>query len=151
MDRNPYAPPRSGRLELRPERPRRVLVATILLSIVVLSSLRDIGSTWSETGEGSDPLPSPYLEWFIATMAGAIVLAYALSAWLIFKIHAGANWARWAYLVLAIAGDAFFIWNLDASQPSSRYEPALTFCTMAVELVPLYLLFTGPARHWFRR
>jgi hypothetical protein len=101
----------------------------------------------------ADPQHSP-TESAMARVAIVVISfgLFAIAAWLIFKIGQGRNWARWAYLVLAVLGylTVAASWQTYVNQFTASPITAVLFALqLATEIPALYLLFTKPGREWF--
>jgi hypothetical protein len=80
-------------------------------------------------------------------LAGLVVFALAVNAWLILWVSRGANWARIVLLVnliLQLPGAASW-------RGQSALLVILSVAGMALQTVAMYLLFRDPGRRWFHR
>jgi hypothetical protein len=147
MDRNPYAPPESVVTDAPVEapRPREIVIAVGILwcamtfgCILVLSSAKDATFAISDPRFALSLLPA-------ATYFGAFALVNM-------SLSRGRNWARIVFLlyVLYALCTKFILGFGQLAWPDAR-SIIISVAELAVVLIPLYLLFTGPARKWFKR
>jgi len=145
MSRNPYAPP--GATVADPPTPpiqRPPLIARALQLLWISLVLGVIGTFVHETEATS-------LEWIITAVYVGIYSAVVV--WLLYKIGRRRNWARIAYLGLAIFSYLGIWLDWRSYYNSYRSHPSwivLDFVGIAAELVALGLLFCRPANGWFR-
>jgi hypothetical protein len=78
------------------------------------------------------------------------VFTFAVMALLIYLIWAGHNWARITFTVLFALGMVFYIPTLKGFFQFSFVAGALNLVQTLLQVVALYLLFTGPGRDWFK-
>ena len=80
-------------------------------------------------------------------LVGLVVLLI----WLI--VQRRMNWARWALLLLVVAGDLSLLHDLLAGEFARKAFAIalLTAVTFVLEIAAFYLIFTGNARDWFRK
>jgi len=94
----------------------------------------------------------------LTTMAGigfiifiqVFVLAFfVLFIWLIARRRA--NWARWTFLAIFLIGLVFYIPNVIVLLQSSLLSGSLNIVQCLLQIVALYLVFTGNAVAWFKK
>ena len=73
-------------------------------------------------------------------------LLIALLVFVICKVWAGSNWARFAYVLI------FFVGVFDAVEVFQIFSivAVLTLAELLAQLVALYLVFSPPGNVWFR-
>lgn len=75
----------------------------------------------------------------------------AIVVFLIFKIAAGRNWARIAFLVLFVLGSFPMAGVILDEFASAPFMGALSVAQIGLQAYALYLLFTQPGSAWFRK
>jgi hypothetical protein len=144
--RNPYAPPGApvtdaSDFKAREPRPLQVTWAVRLLWVDLALSVPQVGLGWS--GDRG----------FLLNLltAGMSVVLLAFEAWVILKISAGRNWARWVALVSVVVGVPTAFITVGQMQEVSSFEVVLDLAATCVDGIALYLLFISSGRQWFRR
>ncbi len=61
------------------------------------------------------------------------------------------NWARWVFLVFFVIGLVFYVPALLDMFRASTLIGLLSAVQMVIQLVALYLIFTGNSREWFAK
>ena len=79
------------------------------------------------------------------------VLVFAITAFLVFKMSAGRNWARITFLVLFVIGVIPTIPILLADFSRSAVSGGIGVIQAGLQLYALVLVFTEPGKHWFKR
>jgi hypothetical protein len=161
MNRNPYAAPESvvDPVEIRSQRPNEVTYAVRLLwigiAISVIAEVINLRVIVEQIQAGASRAPAPQMVANVAliTVLGGAAIGLLLWAWVISRIAAGRNWARWLFLVLLAIGMLFLLLNLHTTVAMYSRRP-LMGVTAAVnwilQLVPCYLLLTPRAGAWFK-
>jgi hypothetical protein len=72
-----------------------------------------------------------------------------LFIWLIARRHA--NWARWVFLVISLAGLLAYIPVLGQMLRINPFSGILSMIQFLIQAVAFYLVFTGNAVAWFKR
>jgi len=80
-----------------------------------------------------------------------LIFTFALIAFLIFKISAGRNWARIAFLVLFITGVLPTLPIVLGEFSRSGVVGALSVTQTGLQIYALFLVFTFPGSSWFRK
>jgi heme A synthase len=94
---------------------------------------------WQATPSALQPIST--------TLALAITAALiALLVFVIYKVWAGRNWARFLYVLI------FFVGVYDAVEVFQVFSvvAVLTLGELLVQFVALYLVFLAPGNAWFR-
>ena len=146
MTHNPYSPPRAevGDVQDRPggeprPRPRAIGFAVVLLILE------------TAVGVGSFFLPEKMAElagdfW---SLGGIVALFVGVSAYLIYRVWRGDNWARYVFLFLT----AISLINFNEIAVDLTGRPiglGIDIATFTLDAAAVILLF-GPGRDWFRR
>lgn len=79
-----------------------------------------------------------------------VVFGIAISAFLIFTISAGKNWARVVYLVVFVT-DVIPLSFILADFSQSLLINILFMTKIGLQAYAMFMLFTQPARSWFLR
>lgn len=129
-----YSPPRTVVQDAadRP-RPKRVSTAMRLL--------------WAAFALGTPSLLYPVVVTPDGFAAVFTVLAIAFSIWLYLKVAAGRNWARVVLALLMALGVLALALPVE---PSPLALQVLDWSCLTLDLVALWLLFTGESVSWFR-
>jgi hypothetical protein len=85
---------------------------------------------------------------FVLTIQASVFAIVVLFIWLIARRRA--NWARWALLIMFLAGMVFYIPTLGQMLRTSPLSAILSIIQYFIEGLALYLVFTGNAVAWFR-
>lgn len=80
-----------------------------------------------------------------------IIFTFALIVFLIFRISAGKNWARIAYLVLFVIGTLPTVPIVLGEFSRSPVAGVLSVVQVGLQIYALVLLFTKPGSGWFRK
>lgn len=84
-----------------------------------------------------------------ASLAIALSVVTAAMIWLLVKIRARKNWARWVTLLLAIWGLASTADSLQAQLSVRPFLTMIDIMTSGLELIALTMLFTTRSNDWF--
>ena len=76
---------------------------------------------------------------------------FVLIAYLIYRIAAGENWARIAFLVMLILGLIPTLPQLIKEWSTAPFAAILSALQLAIQAYALFLLFTPPGNSWFSR
>ena len=147
MDHNPYSPPQTEVLESPPPndigpRPKEVTLAVRLF--------------WAELAIGAVQLAlrmaskdsNPY---FIATLI-TIVVFFAAEAFVVYSLWMRRNWARYVALAATLLGLLELAQAiLHGGLETGPREMAFSAGELALDGIALFLLFTRPAKEWFRK
>jgi len=76
-------------------------------------------------------------------------LTLSFTAFLIFEISKGKNWARIVYLVLILLGAVPYFVLLRAAIGRSRVVALLSTLETLMEFVAIAVVFSRPAKEWF--
>jgi hypothetical protein len=140
VSNNPYSPPKALVADPSTEvaqtsPPHEVTVATRFLWYSVaagaISIVLDLLGTIGRSSFGIPVIP---------------LLAIGVLSWLTYSISRGRNWARIAFLVVFVLGSPV-LYLLQRTV----IVRAASVVILVLELVALYLLFTGVGARWFRR
>lgn len=95
-------------------------------------------------------LTSPdLLDGELGTTAIALAIVTAVLVWLLMKIRARKNWARWVTLLLAIWGFASTAATLREQLSLHPLLTTIDIMTSALDLIALVMLFTTRSNDWF--
>lgn len=123
-------------MTLKQARPSRVSAASVLLCISIALGPASIFLLRGQLPSGSQT--------FFTELVTLMVLV-----WLTYKIWVGRNWARIAFTVLFALGFIFYVPILLDFFRFSAVAGTVNLSQALLQLVALYLLFTGPSRRWF--
>lgn len=87
----------------------------------------------------------------VATVIFFLVLTFALLGFLVFRISAGKNWARIAFLVMFLIGVLPTVHHTAAEFSRSFFVGALSAAQLGLQGYALFLLFTQSGNPWFRK
>ena len=145
--RNPYTPPTARvatpvDVQPSPRRPAIVLLAVFCLCVPIVLIMPRMALMIRNFSSG---LVS-------GTTLVEALLGLAIELFLILQILLRRNWACIALAVFIVLGAlfTFFAWQTRLLQPSASAAGLLVVLTL-VNLAGVALLFTPPARRWFRR
>ncbi len=79
-----------------------------------------------------------------------LVTVIAFSAFLIYKIAQGRNWARITDLVLTALGSLLYLPMLMTEFGRSPVLGAFSVVQLGLQIFALWLLFTSPGKVWFK-
>lgn len=152
MAQNPYEAPESRVADpIAPEvpRPAEVTRAVRILWISLAASLVTMlpvirGNWWAAEGGDSMPDAGPVI-------VGFALLMFAVSAWLVWMVSRGRNWARWTLLVLFVVGWLFLLTDFSRSITETPLAALADALIAAAEVWACYLLFSGAGAAWFAR
>ncbi len=77
------------------------------------------------------------------------VVIYCISAFLIFRVARGANWARWLLAIIMLFAIPLTIWPSLQALNEYPFYGALEVMQVVLFLSALLLLFRGPGGAWF--
>lgn len=123
------------------ERPKRVTngIQFLLASLALGTITAAVGVVRSTSG---------------TVMIGALIgvlMFFAVSFLLVWRIAAGKNWARIVWLVLVLIGTPFALRSYVATMKVSVLSSLLSIFITILQLVGTYLLITGSSNSWFRK
>jgi hypothetical protein len=84
----------------------------------------------------------------IVSMQIVIMALFVLFIWLIARRRA--NWARWTFLVIFVLGLIPYVPNEIALMQRSPVSFGLNLTQLVLQVMALYLVFTGDAVAWFK-
>ena len=121
------------------ERPPQVRSATWLLGTSLVLGTVCFVLEWQATPSALQPIPT-----MLALSITALLIA--LLVFVICKVWAGRNWARFVYVLI------FFVGIYDAVEVFQIFSivAVLTLAELLAQLVALYLAFSPPGNVWFR-
>jgi hypothetical protein len=136
-----YAPPKVEvrdvpREDALARRPAQVRFA---LALIVLSWLLDLPSAWGLYREGADTGLLLVIE--AAALVVLLLICRALAR--------GHGWVRHLYTLLTVAIIVFSLTEGDQT-PLPGYAAAASFLSTLCAVLPLGLLYLGPAARWYR-
>lgn len=121
-------------------RPTTVLYAVLFFGFTLLLRLPYlVGGLWHGPQEGQ-----PWLSHLLPLLlfAGDLVLIYAI--WI------GKNWARWAFLALALWGWGQFMWYAGATLTTLSPQTLVVATHIVATTVAFVMVFTPPGSRWFQ-
>ena len=145
MAQNPYEPPKSDVKDQRPVRAIADKPAAIIYAVwlVWISTLIGIPAVVYEYQRAMAETPSPvYLPLYIAI--------YGLTIAINIGINRGRNWARVAFLVLAVFSALSFGLTVEKFANDPVFILLIYFISFALEGLAAYLVFSYPGKLWFR-
>jgi hypothetical protein len=80
-----------------------------------------------------------------------IIFTLVLSAFFIWKIGQGRNWARIVLLVLFLLGMVPYIFIVRGEFARSLASGTISAVQLGLQTVAFFLIFTSPGTEWFRR
>jgi hypothetical protein len=143
---NPYAPPKAvvadSLMDSSPAaRPLAVSFAVGLLYLgVALSGLNTI-IRLLEFSVGALPI----------TVVAVPLVVLCVVALITHTISRGRNWARITLLIVVVLGLPVFLLNLRAILEDAVFTIAVSVFIYALQIVALYLVYTGVGAQWFRQ
>jgi hypothetical protein len=122
----------------RADRPLQVRGASWLLGTSLVLGMVCFVLEWQATPSALQP---------ISTMLALSITAtlIALLVFVIYKVWAGRNWARFVYVLIFVVGvyDAVEVFQMFS------VVAVLTLTELLAQLVALYLVFSAPGKMWF--
>ena len=125
--------------ELLAQRPKRVLVAARLLYVVVFIGVLRTAMTIFRHADVRSP------GFLIFTK----MLLYAVSAYLIYEVGKGRNWARWSLLALLTVSIPLGVLPAFDSIAHSPVDSLLALLQLLFYAIGMVFLFRGSASNWF--
>lgn len=123
-----------------PTRPAQVVYAVRMFYLVVaIGVVRTLMTVLRHAD-----VRSPYF--LVATK----FVVYAVALFLIYKLAAGSNWARWLLVVLLAIGIPLTVLPTIAAFSSVPLHSLLGFLQLGLYLVALYFLFQKTSSDWYR-
>ena len=115
---------------------------------------RAIGLLWASLAIGAlkTPLDWAYLtsRASVAFNAFVIIFTFAITAFFIWKIGQGRNWARIIFLVLFLLGVVPFVFIVRSEFARSPASGLLSSVQSGLQAVAFFLIFTSPGKEWFQ-
>ena len=115
---------------------------------------RAIGLLWASLAVGVAKTP---LNWAYLTSrasgafnAFVIISTFAITAFFIWKIGQGKNWARIVFLVLFLLGVVPFLFIVRSEFARSPASGLLSTVQCGLQVVAFFLIFTSPGKEWFQ-
>ena len=145
MDHNPYSPPQTEvREPVAPEdaipRPRQATWAVRVLWVeCALSGVQAILENLTETTQQ-----------YPVAVLGMTAVLLALEAFVIFKLAARRNWARYVTLVPSVLGLLTWLAALKVDLQMKPVAAGLEAVELILDGIALSLLFTSPGKQWFK-
>jgi len=113
-----------------------------------------IGLLWTSLAIGALKLP---LDWAylssrasVAFNAFVIIFTFAVTAFFIWKIGQGKNWARIVFLVLFLLGVVPFVLIVRPEFARSPTSGLLSTVQFGLQAVAFFLIFASPGKEWFQ-
>jgi hypothetical protein len=108
---------------------------------VIVSALQ-----WSQDLALAGPLASAG---FLLFVQAFVITFMVLFIWLVARRHK--NWARWLFLIIGILGIPFYFRVLGQTLRFSPVAGTLMLVQMLLQVIAVFLIFTGNARDWFKQ
>ncbi|MBL0729936.1 hypothetical protein [Piscinibacter sp. HJYY11] len=148
-----YLPPTAELVDVEAERevaerPRQVRWASVLLWLSFTLGTAVTAHELHQTVTTADP--SEFAPAATAAIAVFTFAFLALNAFLNVMIYKGRNWARIAYLVIAVLGVAFLFFPTEEEATSLTHLVGYAVGS-TLDLIAMALVFTRPGALWFRR
>ena len=148
---DPFQPPKAP-LEVpvdKGPRPKRVKTGALLIATAAVLSFIVNAAMWA----GLVRFPnSP--QGTLTDIVSALV-TLTLLGFLAWKIYAGRNWARLLFSVLVVLGVLGFVISVPFAPELMKTIPPSLWVTSTIQtglqVVALFLVFTGDAPPWFRK
>jgi len=146
MDHNPYSPPQTEVREAPPvdvgPRPKQVTLAVRLFWVEFALSVLQFAVQMPSKKS------NPY---FVATLI-TIVILLAAEALVIQSLWARRNWARYVALLSSVLGLLEFAESISQGRLTvAPGEMGAEAVELTLDGVALFLLFTSPAKEWFKK
>src|SRR2546425_7152733 len=132
---------------------RRMQDQTLPVTVVKPVAIRRaIGLFWGSLAIGvvKTPLDWAYLTSRASTAFNAFIVTFAMSAFFIWKIGQGKNWARIVLLVLFLLGIVPYIFIVRSEFARSLASGILSTVQAGLQAVGFFLVFTSPGKEWFQ-
>jgi len=149
---NPFKPPRAD-LEVPKDAgpmPQRVRIAVYLIWTTLAIGLLVNVAMWTGVVARMPGPRAPILMEVASALIGLGIVAFL--AW---KVRHGRNWARWLFTVLTAIGVLSTLVMVGFAAPVLKGLSPIMWISGAVnttiQVVAVFLLFTGEAPEWFRR
>jgi len=149
---NPFKPPRAE-LEVPKDpgpMPQRVRIAVYLIWASLAVGLLVNVAMWTDVVAR---MPGPRAPLLMEVVNGLI--GFGIVAFLAWKVRRGRNWARWLYTVLTAMGVLGALVMVGFAASVLKGFPPIVWISgavnTAIQVVAVFLLFTGEAPEWFRR
>lgn len=123
-----------------PTRPAQVVHAARMLYLVVAIGV--VRTTMTVIRHAD--VRSPYF------LIGIKFIVYAVSMFLIYRLAAGSNWARWSLVIVFAVGIPLTILPTFASFSHVPVHSLLGFIQLGLYVAALYLLFQKRSSDWYR-
>jgi len=85
---------------------------------------------------------------YVVVLTAAVLIAEVV---VIYKLASRRNWARYVTLIVTVLGLLQFIRVLTQGQQIDPIIGALEALQLVLDGIALFLLFTSPARQWYKR
>jgi len=115
---------------------------------------RAIGLLWASVAVGVVKTP---LNWAYLTSrasgafnAFVIIFTFAITAFFIWKIGQGKNWARIVFLAVFLLGVVPFLFIVRSEFGRSPASGLLSTMQFGLQAVAFFLIFTNPGKEWFQ-
>jgi hypothetical protein len=115
---------------------------------------RAIGLLWASLAIGALTTP---LNWAYLTSqasgafnAFVIIFTFPITAFFIWKIGQGKNWARIVFLVEGLLGVVPFVFIVRSEFARSPASGLLSTVQFGLQAVAFFLIFTSPGKDWFQ-
>jgi hypothetical protein len=115
---------------------------------------RAIGLLWASLAIGALKTPLDWADLIsrasVSFNAFVIVSTFAVTAFFIWKIGQGKNWARIVFLMLFLLGIVPFVFVLGSEFARSPASGLLSTVQFGLQAVAVFLIFTSPGKGWFQ-
>jgi uncharacterized membrane protein HdeD (DUF308 family) len=118
----------------------RLMYSSLGIGVIVSSS------RWSRDLAAAGPLARAG---FLLFVQAFVIASMVLFIWLIARRHK--NWARWFILIIGLLGVPFYFRVLGQTLRFSPVAGTLMLVQMLLQVIAVFLIFTGNARDWFKQ
>jgi hypothetical protein len=147
MPADPYTPPKAAVSDLELDRDTRAKPKEVKIALSLI---------WASIGIGLinsvfDPTlrsvfaTTPLFAWI------TLLLTVGITVLLIVFLGRGKNWARIVFLVFFILGAILMLFELQNTFQTWWPTAVVNVAQAAMQALALYLVFTVPGSHWYRR
>lgn len=134
---------------LSSQKPNNVTLAIRLLWGVLIIGVVNSALSWNYS-ISQVPADFPMNKDLFAFLMISITLG--ITAWLIYKISSGRNWARLVFLIMFIIGIITMAFSVSQLIETFNYSKVISFLTLVTSLlqvIGLILLFSKEGNTWF--
>jgi predicted membrane channel-forming protein YqfA (hemolysin III family) len=146
MRTNPYRAPESDITPLPQTMPARPPAVTLTCAMFALNLLASFVDFMPQNEPFWKDISSNQRYAYVAVL----IIGVMVTAWLIYAVSQGRNWARWVKLGLGVLGVLMLLLPADPEAvPTSQLINLINITGTFIELPACALLFLGKGRKWF--